>query len=271
MWPLDSVLRMSKGQSAESIRTQVQSIDPYEFEDFVADMWEKEGWDTSVSKGSNDMGVDVVAQKSGTIGQKAVIQAKRYSDGNKVGRPKIQQYHSLKQQDTEADAAVVVTTSDFTDQARLWAHDHNVKLVDGDELADMVRKHNAEALVEQYASSEKSKSTTSSTQKESSESSSSFQTLGQDGGYFKAVLVTAGAQIFGATVWGLPSAVPALSPGAGMWILIATMFTAPAAIFLDSLYQHNTDASYKPNRVTWPLFSFIVPVIVPVWYVLRRL
>jgi hypothetical protein len=138
--------------SAEEVRTQLQTIDPYEFEHFVGELWESQGWETEVSQGSNDMGVDVVATKeNGLMDQKAVIQAKRYSDGNKVGRPKIQQYYTLKEQDTDADAAVVVTTSEFTSGAEDWASEHNVKLVDADDLVAIVREEDRYDLVEEYA------------------------------------------------------------------------------------------------------------------------
>jgi restriction endonuclease Mrr len=87
----------------------------------------------------------------GTIDQKIAIQAKRYSEGNKVGQPKIQQYYTLKEQDTDAVAAVVVTTSSFTKDARLWANEHNVKLVDGEDLLEMIERLDAHDLVEEYA------------------------------------------------------------------------------------------------------------------------
>ncbi|WP_415381483.1 restriction endonuclease [Halosimplex sp. TS25] len=139
-------------RSAEDIRTRLQNIDPYDFEDFVADLWEDRGWETTVAQDSNDMGVDVVARKStDLVEQKLVIQAKRYSDGNKIGRPKVQQYHSLKEQDAAADAAVVVTTSSFSKQAEEWAEKHNVKLIDGDDLLEIIEERRRYDLVDQYA------------------------------------------------------------------------------------------------------------------------
>jgi len=143
---------MTKAESAEDIRTRLQNIDPYDFEDFVADLWEDRGWETTVAQDSNDMGVDVVAQKStDLVEQKLVIQAKRYSEENKIGRPKIQQYHSLKEQDAAADAAVVVTTSSFSKQAEDWADEHNVKLIDGDDLVEIIEERRRYDLVDQYA------------------------------------------------------------------------------------------------------------------------
>lgn len=277
---------MSKVQSAEEIRTRMQSIDPYDFEDFVGELWEEEGWKTSVSQGSNDQGVDVIGEKRGTIDQKIAIQAKRYSDGNKVGRPKIQQYHSMKEQDTNADAAVVVTTSSFTDKAQLWAHDHNVKLVDGDDLVDMIRRHGREDLLEEYAPSlsqveneeeeedESSNSVTKTpkrdTQNDTSSSLSNAVEFDNEG-WFNYVIAVAVIQVSFVAFTIKPAILPILSADAALGIFSLFWFIGPAPIFLDALRQHNIGASYKPNRITWAIASFCVPVIVPVWYVFRRM
>jgi len=257
------------------MKERLQNINPYEFEHFVGDLWEEEGWNTTVSQESNDQGVDVIADKSGTIDQRLAIQAKRYSEGNKVGRPKVQQYHSLKQQDTSADAAVVVTTSGFTKDARLWAHDHNVKLVDGDDLVDMVEKHGAKNLVEQYAPSVdelKDDSTTesSSTKKSSTSSSSSSSSSASSTGKVKWIVVATLASVAGFALSIDPSLVPLLSAGVGAFLAAAGWFTAPVFIFLDALGLHRNDAEKKPNRLIWPGVAFMIPVLAPLWYLMNR-
>lgn len=125
-------------------------MDEYEFEQLVADLWENQGWTTSVTSGSGDRGIDVIAEKHDPFYQKQLIQAKRYSRGNKVGSPDIQQYSSLRHQEDNVDAVVVVTTSSFSREAQKMATDLNVKLVDGDALWKMVREHGGEELLEQY-------------------------------------------------------------------------------------------------------------------------
>lgn len=268
---------MSKGQSAEDIRTRLQEIDPYEFEDFVAELWQEEGWETTVSQGSNDMGVDVIAEKKGTINQKLAIQAKRYSDGNKVGRPKVQQYHSLKEQDTDADAAVVVTTSSFTDKARLWAHEHNVKLVDGEDLVDMLRKHQRLDLVDEYAppldeidsgnSMSTSSSETSSSNSTGSSSSSGSTSIGFG--------IVAGGLGFWAVTLFLqfnPEASFTLPVMDVLWGLCGlTLILFPIGMFMDASHLHAKDADWKPNRVIWPIAGLFLVLVGPLAYALLRL
>lgn len=142
---------MSKGATEGEIRKRLQNIDPYDFEHFVSDLWESQGWETEVSQASNDMGVDIIGEKSdGLVDQKVAIQAKRYTDGNTIGRPDIQQYLSLRQQDSETDAVVVVTTSSFASTAEEYASNHNVNLVDGDDLVGLVQD-GREHLLDKYA------------------------------------------------------------------------------------------------------------------------
>lgn len=136
---------VTEGISATRLQSLLQSVDGYDFEELVADVWEARGWQTRVTSGSRDRGVDVVATRRTPFKEKHVVQAKRYSEGNKVGSEEIQRYASLRQQESNADAVVVVTTSEFTSQAESVGADLNVKLVDGATLAELILD---EALLE---------------------------------------------------------------------------------------------------------------------------
>ena len=102
------------GMNRSEVLSQLRQMDEYEFEHLVSDLWEKRGWQTTVTSGSSDQGIDVIAEKSSPFSQKYLIQAKRYSEGNKIGSPAIQQYSSLRRQEDDVDAVVIVTTSSFT-------------------------------------------------------------------------------------------------------------------------------------------------------------
>ena len=125
-------------------------MDDYDFEHFVGDLWERMGWECSVSQASVDAGIDAVATKPNPYPQKTIIQAKRYGPNTTVGGPAIQQYASLKQQESGVDSVVIVTTNSFTRAAEKRAEELNVKLVDGDDLVSMVDELGAEDLLEQY-------------------------------------------------------------------------------------------------------------------------
>ncbi|MFC6757405.1 MULTISPECIES: restriction endonuclease [Haloarcula] len=134
----------------EEILKKLQGIDEYEFEALVAELWEKQGWNTTVTSGSNDRGVDVIAEKNTPFYQKQLIQAKRYSPDSKVGSPDIQQYSSLRHQMDNVDSVVVVTTSDFTLQAQEAAKNLNVKIIDGKQFISLINKLDAESIIQNY-------------------------------------------------------------------------------------------------------------------------
>jgi len=104
----------------EKFIARLQAMDEYDFENLVAQK-------------SVDRGVDIIAERDAQIYIKAVIQVKRYGAGNLVTPSEVQRYYSLKEQEN-ADFVVIVTTSDFTKQAKERARDLNVKIINIDEI-----------------------------------------------------------------------------------------------------------------------------------------
>lgn len=103
-----------------------------EFEQFLAILFSKMGYETEVTKGSGDQGIDVIASKEGS---KIGIQAKCYSGS--VGNGAIQEavagrmfYH--------LDKAIVVTNSVFTNSAKELAEVNSVVLWDRTILKDKI-------------------------------------------------------------------------------------------------------------------------------------
>lgn len=135
----------------EEVLSNLRQINEYDFEEFIAKLWNRYGWETEVTAGSNDRGIDVIAEKHRPFEQKHLIQVKRWGSGNKVGGPEIQQYSSLLRRGDGIDAVVVVTTSSFSRQAKELASELNVKLVDGFDLYDVLSEIDADDLVKQYA------------------------------------------------------------------------------------------------------------------------
>lgn len=125
-------------------------MDPIQFEHFVADLWSAQEWNTRVTGEQNDRGVDIVATRDSPIPEKHLIQAKRYGPNNSVGSPDVQQYSSLKRQEPGTDVVTIVTSGRFSKQAEGIAQDLNVKLIDGDDLYNLVRSNDLFKIVESY-------------------------------------------------------------------------------------------------------------------------
>jgi len=140
----------SRIETPAQLKAVLQQMDPYEFEYFVADLWERMGWETTVSSESADKGIDVTARKSTPYEQLVLIQAKRYGPNTTVGSPEIQQYASLKHQQSGVDKVLMVTTNAYTQQARELADQLNVKCIDGNDLVELINQQDALDLVVKY-------------------------------------------------------------------------------------------------------------------------
>jgi restriction system protein len=117
--------------SKSYLRGRLQTMDPYVFEEFIADVWEHLGWHTRTVGKPGDRGIDVIATRGD---EKQLIQAKRYGPNTTVGSPEVQQYASLRIQEDGVDTVTIVTTGGFTRQAEDLAPDLNVLLIDGEDL-----------------------------------------------------------------------------------------------------------------------------------------
>jgi uncharacterized protein YvpB len=126
------------GVSEDEIRHQLQQMDPYEFEELVANIWELQGYETTVRKQSGDRGIDVEAIKQTPVPQKILIQVKRYTDGNNVGAEEVRKYATLYQQIPDADSIVIVTSSEFTPEGIRVGKEQNVKTGDVYSIVELI-------------------------------------------------------------------------------------------------------------------------------------
>ncbi|MET9365231.1 restriction endonuclease [Streptomyces sp. NPDC006632] len=105
-------------------------IDPFAFEEAVSRLCERDGCsDARVVGGAGDLGADVVATTPD--GRHLVIQCKCYATGHKVGSQDLQRFGGTCYAVHEADLAVVVTTSEFTDPALGYADQCGILCLDG--------------------------------------------------------------------------------------------------------------------------------------------
>ncbi|WP_415380471.1 restriction endonuclease [Halosimplex sp. TS25] len=132
----------------DTLKEALQSINGRSFEFFVSELWDAMGWETEVTRENNDDGVDIIARRDGIYPQKRLIQAKRLQSGDSINRRQVQQVSYLHTK-SDVDEVILVTTGTFTRGARTSADRANVKLVDIDDLLQLVREYaDAEKLRE---------------------------------------------------------------------------------------------------------------------------
>lgn len=108
----------------------IYSLKPFEFEEFVSGLFTNLGYKVNQTSKTNDHGRDAIMFKGG---KKYLLECKRYDFERSSGRPEIQKFHSAIVHD-EAEGGFFVTTGRFTDTAKLFTHDKNIELIDGDEI-----------------------------------------------------------------------------------------------------------------------------------------
>ncbi len=110
-------------------------MSPFDFEQFIADLFKKMGYNSYKTKKSGDQGVDVVAEKAG---EKIAIQVKHFFQ-NSVGNKAIQEVVTGKKY-YKAQKCMVITNSSFTKAARELAKANDVILWDGNTLMQKINE-----------------------------------------------------------------------------------------------------------------------------------
>lgn len=129
------------------ILTTILSKDPSEFEKLVVKLLQKMGYggeinnSGTVTKRSNDGGIDGIIKEDILGFGRIYIQAKRYSIDNTVGRDEIQKFVGALAV-AQSNKGVFITTSSFTSGAVSYANSLNgattLILIDGNQLAEYI-------------------------------------------------------------------------------------------------------------------------------------
>lgn len=107
-------------------------IGGFEFQSFLARLFERMGYHVQETKLTGDQGADLLLMK---FGVKTVVQAKRYA--GVVGNAAVQEALAAKAF-YRADTAMVITTATFTRAAIELAETTGVSLVDGSQLSKWI-------------------------------------------------------------------------------------------------------------------------------------
>ncbi|MDD5008535.1 MAG: restriction endonuclease [Syntrophorhabdaceae bacterium] len=119
-------------------RFNIMDLNPFEFENFVSNLFMKMGLETKLTRSSRDGGVDAVAfDVRPVLGGKVVIQAKRYK--NVVGVSAVRDLYGTMMNEG-ANKGILVTTSNYGPDAYEFAKDKPIELIDGGGLLYLLDK-----------------------------------------------------------------------------------------------------------------------------------
>lgn len=116
-------------------------ISPRRFEEVIAEVFFRNGYEVQLTKATRDGGRDIVAiQKQMGIASKYLIECKRYSSARRVSIAVVQRLLGVKIAE-RANKAILATTSTFTRDARRFASTHlwDLDLKDYNDILAWVR------------------------------------------------------------------------------------------------------------------------------------
>jgi restriction system protein len=138
----NGIARINEEIGAELL-LRLQGKEPAFFEQAVVDLLLAMGYGGAKGRGgvtpiSRDAGIDGVIDQDVLGLSRVYIQAKRYADGNTVGRPDVQAFVGALS--GLADSGVFITTSKFSDGAAQYAKDvpTRIILIDGKKLTELM-------------------------------------------------------------------------------------------------------------------------------------
>lgn len=119
---------------------ELDQMDGFQFEHYLSQLFKSQGYKSTVTKARGDYGADLVIKKDGKT---IVVQAKRYK--GKVGLKAVQEIRSAVDH-YNADEAWVISNTDYTKQAIELASSNNVKMINRENLIEMILKMNPSAV-----------------------------------------------------------------------------------------------------------------------------
>ena len=112
------------------------ALTPLEFEHEVGDLLRSLGFThVTVTGKAGDLQADILA--TDPEGRETIVQCKRYAPDRTIGSPVIQSFVGMARIHHDCERAMFVTTGRFTAPACHLAEEHDIELIDGDDLVDM--------------------------------------------------------------------------------------------------------------------------------------
>ncbi len=145
MLEVENRINNRKNEVAIELLEKVRQVEPTFFENLVVKLLIAMGYsgkngEAKVTTRTNDGGIDGIINQDPLGTSTVYIQAKRYQEGNKVGRPNIQAFYGALAS-VNADRGVFITTSSFSKGAVEFAKNQGIVLIDGIKLTDLMLQY----------------------------------------------------------------------------------------------------------------------------------
>lgn len=122
--------------------SDLHKLTPREFEILLAELLRDMGWEVELTKQTRDGGSDILAYLNTDIGRLlCIVEAKHYREDRKIGVDLVRTLYGTLC-DVEANSAMLVTSSSFTSDARVFQQKHKYQLTlrDYADVVDWIQK-----------------------------------------------------------------------------------------------------------------------------------
>jgi restriction endonuclease Mrr len=127
-------------EEGKPIDLNLDNISPSQFENVVAEIYEKQGYKVIVTAGSHDRGIDIVAEKFiGEARERVAVQCKHQK--SVVGRPMLQQFWGVINDDPSITRGDFVISSSFSAEAKDFAGNKRLTLIGREALSSLASEH----------------------------------------------------------------------------------------------------------------------------------
>ena len=131
-----------KWRSDREILQWLRGMKPPEFEQYIADLFNRLGYKTQTVGGPSDGGIDVIAEKNGV---KHYIQCKKFIT-SKVTVGDVRDFYGALADHLVRDKGIFITTNIFTVDAERFTEDKPIELIDGNRLIKYIHLAKKEAV-----------------------------------------------------------------------------------------------------------------------------
>jgi len=146
--------RRSKLLDHQSSLESIRAMSWQEFELLVGEAFKRKGFEVKENGGGGaDGGIDLILNKNG---KKSIVQCKRWKTFS-IGVPLIRELYGVMTAE-RANDCIFVSSGNYTAEARLFAEDKPIWLIDGSELLDLVSSVQAQPHISQASTIKQSSS-----------------------------------------------------------------------------------------------------------------
>lgn len=129
----------SEGVTNTELRSKLRELDNGEFTQLVADLWEAQGWSTTVFSATKQVVYDIVAMREEPQQQRLLLWTEHKPGEEQLGPRAVERCATARDSSQGADSATLVTNALPRTAAKQRAEGLEVTIIDGQELVELLR------------------------------------------------------------------------------------------------------------------------------------